>query len=464
MTRRMRIASALLVALVVVFGVAAPQAFAVQTVWLDFNNVTWPTFAGKNATDFEDGILAIVQADYAAYSYMTFTKIQPGGSTHSQIEFSEDFGLGSFGNAHLVDWDNKITDHNNIVRANNAAGSAIDVYVNGFKSNVYDDSFDNFTMAVGGTASHEFGHSLGLRHFDTYGPLTDAGNPNPQADHHIMATGSTGITGTDRTDYDRFWSEHSKDKLEYLDPANQPSRKRNEINTAPLSHAAIATAEPLTINAADALPLTGREVMVKVGAITGAATGAFFETDFYEFSANMGDRIYANIFSARLSDDDGLTANPFAIDSVLNLYNPGGALVYTNDDIGYNSTSGANPGIGDMEGDPGAGMTKDQLLALNELIWAAGDVGDTPSSLDSPFTARSADSILIDSPSGDFFTLNQAGNWYLEVATKTTGDTGIYELFVSIERTDVQDVIPEPATCALVGVGLIALLRRRRRK
>lgn len=454
-----------------------------DVVWLDFSGVAWPSFSGKVASDFEDAILADVIADYAEFPWLSFTKTMPGGPpTFTQVEFSDVSG-SSFGSAHIVDWDNRIKDHNNIVRSDNAAGSAADVYVAGFvaSGSPYTSSFDRFTTAVGATASHEFGHTLGLRHFDTFGPATLAGNPNPEADHHIMGTGTTGLAGTDRTDYDRQFSEHSRDKLHYLDPANQPSRTRAELMPAAGAHSSFLTAEPLTIGPADYIPAVGRQIMVKEASIASAG-----EVDYYSFSGNAGDKIYANIFSTRLSNPSNpLLSHPNSIDSVLTLIDPSLGIAYTNDDTGYNSTSGGSPGIGDADGaadsdeDTTQDLTKEDLRKLEEIYWASQD-GVSGASLswctcpyclglraandsgagDSPFGSRSTDSILLDSPTGDYFTLTSTGTWYIAINSFESSDTGDYEMFVSLEP------IPEPSTLSLLGLGLCAFVywtRRRRR-
>ena len=432
-------------------AVAMPtQVATADSVVLDFSGVAWPAFPGKVATDFEDAILGIVAADYAEYPWLTFAKGVPAAGD-TAIEFGQPAGAGSFGAAWIVDWDNKLKAQNNIIAANDAPGSAIDVFVSGFVGSgaPYTDSFARFTTAVGGTASHELGHGLGLRHFDTYGPSPIPGNPNPVPDHHIMATGSTGLAGTDRTDYDRAFSEHSRDKLHYLDPANQPARKRPELAPAPYAHSSFATAEPLTIGPPDLIPAVGREIMTKVASIS--APG---EADYYSFFGVAGDRIYANTFSSRLSSSSGLGPNPFPVDTVLALHRPDMVTVALNDDIGYNATSSGTPGIGDSEFDAGDGFTKDSLQLIDEIYWAAED----GSSADAPFTSRSTDSIIIDSPSGDYFTLTHTGLWFLEVFPFSSSDTGDYELFVSIER------VPEPSTLLLAGVGLVTLLVVRRRR
>lgn len=428
-------------AIVVVLLLAVPARG--ELVWLDFGDAPWPTFAGKSAADFEAATLAIVQADFADYTYLSFTTTNPGGTDYTQIEFRESAAPNLVGDAHIVDWDNKLLYQNNINYANNAKGSALDVYVSGFTGYgpPFTDSFDKFTLAVGTTTSHELGHGLGLQHWDTFGPSPVAGNPNPMADHHIMATKSTGLSATERTDYDRVFSDHSADKLAYLDPANKATRRRQELGD-PYSHDTIATAEALTIGPADILPQTGRMAMTKVGTIFPD------ESDFYYFDAAAGDAIYANVFSARLTREDGITP-VLAIDSVLRLYDPSGAMVYFNDDTGYESTSSATPGIGDVIG-TGEKLFADELQLIDELAGIAQD-GDAGGSA---FTIYTTDSILLDSPSGDFFTLATAGRWTIEVFTFGEYDVGHYELFVV--------VTPEPATISLLALGAMAMLRTRR--
>ena len=232
---------------------------------------------------------------------------------------------------------------------------------------------------------------------------------------------------TERTDYDRVFSDHSADKLAYLDPAAKATRKRAEIMFLPYAHDTMATAEDLTIGPADILPQTGRMVMVKEAFIFGAG-----ESDFYYVDADAGDQIYANVFSSRLTGADGITPSP-SIDSVLRLYDPSGAVVYYNDDTGYNPTDGPDPGIGDWLG--------------FSVDGASGD---------SPFEEHTTDSILLNSPSGEFFTLNVSGRWFIEVFAADETDIGNYELFVSMT--------PEPMTVSLMAAGALAMLQRRKRR
>lgn len=112
-------------------------------------------------------------------------------------------------------------------------------------------TLNRWANAIGGTATHEAGHNYGLAHNDA--------NPRPgtiedSANHHIMATGSSGLTGEQRASLNRHFGD-----IEYSILAhnlglsiktlhNWDFINPNDENACSLRIKILSTATSLTIN------------------------------------------------------------------------------------------------------------------------------------------------------------------------------------------------------------------------
>ncbi len=133
--------------------------------------------------------------------------------------------------------------------------------------------------------------------------------------------------------------------------------------------------------------------------IRGAITTSA-DIDFYRFSANAGQLITANTFSQNTFGDP--------VDTIITLMDANGNTLMTNDDIAFSGNT----------------------------FGGSGTYG--------------TDSIILN------YVAPATGNYYVRVTPFSTG-SGDYDLLLATSA------VPEPATLAALGLGTLALLRRRRR-
>jgi len=110
---------------------------------------------------------------------------------------SETYGTGNlFGQAQAVDLDD--ADAQDFARV--WAGSFGAAYGGaGGALNGTNSTLERWANAIAGTTSHEAGHNYGLSHSDSTAAPGEDGTNN-----HVMATGSTGLTGEQRTQFRHF--------------------------------------------------------------------------------------------------------------------------------------------------------------------------------------------------------------------------------------------------------------------
>ena len=250
---------------------------ATQTVLLDFE-IGDPTFSGALFgvpftlldhvyTEAEKNeIKARLEADYAPYNFeFVFDAPSEGDFVTLQFNSNDDPGNGTagilptggilFGSAGEIDFGN---DNRSIVAINDAnfwtalnfldpffgfppGGiiqffSGIDIDEDGDGPDTGVSAEEALSIAIvnqsANTGAHELGHGLGLRHYDSFGPigggLPDTGTPEPAAFFpvfagpqdgdetilHIMASGaSAGLPLSESGNANRFFSERSAIKL-----------------------------------------------------------------------------------------------------------------------------------------------------------------------------------------------------------------------------------------------------------
>ncbi len=159
---------------------------------------------------------------------------------------------------------------------------------------------------------------------------------------------------------------------------------------------------------ATAQPITGSPLLVGSVAtvnVVGSIDPAD-DTDIFKFFASAGSPITANTFSFYGLDG-------FVVDTVISLLSFDGTVLFSNDDISFDGPS------------------------------FMGGIG--------PYTSDS----LIQN-----FTASYTGPYYLKVKGFAAGETGHYNLLMS----GLTAAVPEPTTIAVLGLGVVALARKRRKR
>ena len=200
---------------------ASPVLKADHVIYLDFNTRSFNlgafgiTNAGTVAT-VRNLVFEGITEDYAAYEVMVtihqptdgrFTRVVIGGS-------DPDSSQNRFGTVGTT------------TTAGGFTGTGIDSWEqNQSVAHVFPDEFSTYSQfqgvnataarisnAISHTTSHEVGHILGLIHNHAYNNFPT--NTDANVNDHIMATGATGITMTERATLDRFFSPAiSNDRL-----------------------------------------------------------------------------------------------------------------------------------------------------------------------------------------------------------------------------------------------------------
>ena len=213
---------------------------------------------------------------------------------------------------------------------------------------------ENFVALSAKIASHELGHLMGLRHYDTYGPIGFGINPTPgaagytptyagpagafEAIDHLLGSGAS--IGTDRFNDLRqlFFGEREAVKLAY---ANSNPADVN-VNETTGSHNSIATAQTMTmatvtvpntlatgLNSAKVFSVQAAGVLGAIG-LNGSGIS---ESDFYSFAGRRGELV--NIELSSLSLRGNRNGVDLYVDSIIRVYDSLGNLVswYGNDAV-----------------------------------------------------------------------------------------------------------------------------------
>lgn len=350
--------------------------------------------SGMTATEystFQNMVKSKVETIYTGFNAPIFTT-NPGGTYETVRLGATTTSSGLLGRADRLDWRNRVK--TDVAR----------VYIANFGFTVNAGAFsratnmDRLANGVAGTTGHEMGHNLGLQHYDPYGAnsITASGggygNTGGVQNNHIMATGSTGLSGNART-IPRTLNPLETLKLEFAD--GLAPTLGTTISEAAGSKSTFGTAQMIV---GDMMPLSGISAVNIEGSIGGSG-----EVDMYQFTADAGSLIKANTFSTFWFSND--------VDTMLTLYDDSGNVLYADDDIYYSGNSFMN----------GSGGYSTDTLILN-------------------------------------YEAGYTGTYYIAVNGFGSG-SGDYELLMG-----GLNPVPEPATMAVLGLGALALIRRRRKR
>lgn len=391
-----------LMAAVAVFG----SANASINVWLDYAGfdstvvTAWTNggYSGANALTageilgIKNDVQTKLETIYNGFD-VTFNQSNPGGVFETLRLGATTTSSGLYGEADRIDWRNKIkTD-------------SAEIYAHNFANIIMTGSFnraqnlERLKNALAGTTAHEFGHNLGLQHYDPFGvdSIRAPGytGVTGQQNNQIMATGGTGLSALQRGTM-RAFGPVELVKLQYAEGmTSTPGKVEAEAAGAKNS---LASAQAIT---GAILPITNHSAVVVEGRIQASQ-----EVDIYKFQADAGSLIYANTQSTYLNAPAGGTVN-----TIISLLDSNGTVLTTNDNIRYSTT---------------AFMTTGATYGNDSLI--------------------------------QNFVAQYSGTYYLSVQGSGT-DTGSYDLLMT-----GLNPVPEPATMAALGAGVLWMARRRRSK
>lgn len=292
------------------------------TVYLNFNyqwrnhldNATSGlgfTFTETERSQIESNILSQMQTMYQDFN-VDFVTSAPSGDRH-RINFGASTSSSTTYGSAPLDFKNLNPNQTQSVYVENFDGFLE-------ASDTREKQIAEISTALAGTAAHELGHSLGLRHHDAYGtpeitPANYSATQNYQ-DKHIMATGATGLSESER-EKERTFSQWSKLVLECAtDLTDDPIAVGSEIGDAGNSTAS-----------AQSLALEYRPISELGAALVGGKITST-DVDYYSFYVPTDNAL---ITAEIWSDDLPQLYDNF--DTALTLFDKDGAtaLAYVND-------------------------------------------------------------------------------------------------------------------------------------
>ena len=381
-------------------------------------------FSAAERATIEGNILNSLNNIYADYN-LNFVTSQPAG-VHEVIYFGQDndnpdVGFGSLGSAQS-DIGNLDTNTYTTTFLNNPNGDPASVpkVATGNFNFALEPQFDSreesiqeISTSLAGTAAHELSHSFGLQHHFTYSAigitpdnLNDTGGLQNQ---HVIATGGTGLSEAERENGDRTFSPFSKVILDIAGGVTSQLGGLFRENTAIVDNPVFSDASELGSSDAGNTFDTAQELSFQRGDSSGAdisfveadLDGGATDVDVFSFTT-LGETTFS---SHVLSEELRFGSNEF--DPTLALFDSSGTEIAFSDDISYSADSiDVNVIAGSIDGN-----TSDDPFLFNivldpgtyflEVRAADQDISDFPSSGDQYFLVTSlvASSVAVPEPS-----------------------------------------------------------------
>ncbi len=391
------------------------QALAVQEIYVDFDSIleavdggAMPGMGGIPPADelYEytpeqrEDILFYINEMYAPHGVVFFDGLPAVPGSKSTVTLNK----GSGGGADGIDFRNLLDD-------DNAEVNTIALFKFLGKDPVTDPwTDDDVVIATANTVAHEAGHLMGLRHSDSYGPITtgigsfkDDFAPEypfppgaPETAEALMSLTTGFLLSFPGVTSPRFLSERSAIKLEIAKPdftdlvlpetvGNQTLGMAQDVPLADfMLPYPMRPLPPLKDVPPEDLPL---EVRTGISARGRVVTGALDVTDgmggvlgdYFTFEAEAGTFVTIEVMSAILEDGDrygdtadvvvvlldGLTGAPIP-------YGPGTTDPAANDDDFDTSERGASlfdvelPVVADTDFGTGIGTYAIEVLSAND--------------------------------------------------------------------------------------------------
>ena len=380
-------------------------------------------FSTAERATIEGNILNSLNNIYADYN-LNFVTSRPDG-VHEVIYFGQDndnSGVGGSLGSAQSDIGNLDTNTYTTSFLNNPNGdpaSVPKVATGNFNFalepdfDTREESIQEISTSLAGTAAHELSHSFGLQHHFTYSAigitpdnLNDTGGLQNQ---HVIATGGTGLSEAERENGDRTFSPFSKVILDIAGGVTSELGGFFRENTAIVDNPVFSDASELGSSDAGNTFDTAQELSFQRGDSSGAdisfveadLDGGATDVDVFSFTT-LGETTFS---SHVLSEELRFGSNEF--DPTLALFDSSGTEIAFSDDISYSADSiDVNVIAGSIDGN-----TSDDPFLFNivldpgtyflEVRAADQDISDFPSSGDQYFLVTSlvASNVAVPEPS-----------------------------------------------------------------
>ena len=297
-----------------------------------------------------------IEADYAKFDWK-FTQIQSvardwttdSGRSFATLAISQGRGGEVSGDAGEVDFRNINRRIVTEVNINSLKSAIAELLGPNYTQIEYSEKIVALTSTI---ASHELGHTAGLRHGDAFGPMgsgvyvnTDTSRIYPiyagllnasETSWHLLASPASVGTSIADAARDLFFGERESIKLAF----NEIGQARNEVAANAGSHATPATAEDLSSLAQlvvpNMLPATGFansgkefdvSAMTVVGELKTTNAANSTEIDYYKFTGMAGEIVNVELLANSIQPLRG-----DAFDGALAINKSDGTLLAENDD------------------------------------------------------------------------------------------------------------------------------------